>query len=68
MVKSELVYLEIACCTSGLCVSCHARGNHGDPTRRTWRRWSEQPITREKAAKIAANWRDYSPRIAEVAS
>lgn len=61
------VYLEVACCTSGLCVGCHSRGNHGDRKRRQWRRWTEQPIERGRAERIAANWRDYDPRIVEAA-
>ena len=63
MVNTQLVHLEVACCTSGLCCRCHAAGNHGDPRKRAWTRWSNKAMERGAAEKIARNWANYSPRI-----
>jgi hypothetical protein len=66
--KTGLVWLEIACCTSGLCTRCHAAGNHGDPAKREWQRWTAEPMPRAKAELLAHNWRNYAPRIIEAES
>ena len=59
----QMVFLKVACCTSGLCISCHRRGNHGDKSARKWENWSDEPIPQSKAEQIAKNWSSYDPYI-----
>jgi len=50
------------CCTSGLCSECHARGNHGDKTKRK-RIVHTDNVSRVWAEHVCAGWQMYSPRI-----
>lgn len=49
------------CCTSGLCIDCHRRGNHGDRAKRQ-RRIISYNISRELAERTASNWLSYEAR------
>jgi hypothetical protein len=50
------------CCTSGLCVECHKRGNHGEMKRRK-RIVHADNLTKPMAEKMAANWGSYDPKV-----
>jgi len=46
------------CCTSGLCVDCHQRGNHGDKAKRKQLIHTDR-VSEDWAKYVAANWHDY---------
>lgn len=46
------------CCTSGCCVDCHMRGNHGDKNKRT-RVLQGSGYSQRFAEYVAGNWHDY---------
>jgi hypothetical protein len=52
------------CCTSGLCVDCHKRGNHGDLTKRE-RVVQTDHVSRHWAKHVVTGWsvHGYAPTI-----
>lgn len=49
------------CCTSGLCIDCHRRGNHGSLDKRT-RRVITHNISEALAKRTAENWQSYGAK------
>lgn len=52
------------CCTSGCCIDCHARGNHGNPARRE-RIVQASGLTRPVATKYLEGWSRFDPVLVE---
>ena len=46
------------CCTSGLCVECHSRGNHGNLAKRQ-RLVQTDNVSRDWSKFVAGNWQAY---------
>ncbi len=46
------------CCTSGLCIDCHNRGNHGNKDKRQ-RVIQCDNLSKDKAEKVVSGWQSY---------
>jgi hypothetical protein len=55
------------CCRTGLCVDCHARGNHGDKTKRL-RIVQAGGLSKSMAQRYMIGWADLEPQMEEVSN